>query len=213
LDTPSNGIPAALRIAPVQARSAARLDELLDAAAGVIDEVGYERLTTAMVAERAGASIGTVYRYFPDRIAVLQALARRHLERVAERVATAVLDDAHATWWDAYQAVLEVFIDAYRREPGFRSLRFGDGLDVRPPAEVGNNERIAAVLTSSLHARFDSGDGDDIRHAVTVSVEIADALVTRAFARETDGDQRLITSAREILRSHLSLTYGEPIPA
>ena len=57
---------------PVQARSTARLTALLDAAAAVIDEIGYERLTTAMVAERAGASIGTVYRYFPDRIAVLQ---------------------------------------------------------------------------------------------------------------------------------------------
>jgi AcrR family transcriptional regulator len=73
---------AALRNEPVQARSTARLTALLDAAAAAVQELGYERLTTAMVAERAGASIGTVYRYFPDRIAVLQALASRNLERV-----------------------------------------------------------------------------------------------------------------------------------
>ncbi len=75
-----------LRNEPVQARSAARLTALLDATAAIIDEIGFERLTTAMVAERAGASIGTVYRYFPDRIAVLQALAARNLERVVARV-------------------------------------------------------------------------------------------------------------------------------
>ncbi|WP_207457478.1 TetR/AcrR family transcriptional regulator [Herbiconiux sp. SYSU D00978] len=211
--TPSGQTPADLRIAPVQARSAARLDELLDAAAGVIDEVGYERLTTAMVASRAGASIGTVYRYFPDRIAVLQALARRHLERVADRVGETVRDDEHSTWWDAYEAVLDVFIDAYRNEPGFRSLRFGDGLDVRPPAEVANNERIAAVLTDALHDRFGGGDDDEVRYAVRVSVEIADALVSRAFAAHSTGDERLISSARDILKAHLSLTYGEPVPA
>ena len=65
---------APIRNEPVQARSTARLATLLDSAAAVISEIGYERLTTAMVAERAGASIGTVYRYFPDRIAVLQSL-------------------------------------------------------------------------------------------------------------------------------------------
>ena len=67
------GATALLRNEPVQARSTARLTSLLDAAAEVVDEIGFERLTTAMVAERAGASIGTVYRYFPDRIAVLHS--------------------------------------------------------------------------------------------------------------------------------------------
>ena len=73
------GATALLRNEPVQARSTARLTSLLDAAAQVVDEIGFERLTTAMVAERAGASIGTVYRYFPDRIAVLQSLSARSL--------------------------------------------------------------------------------------------------------------------------------------
>ena len=61
----------ALRVEPAQERSLARIDALLDAAATVVDEVGFDRLTTAQVAELSGASIGTVYRYFPDRIALL----------------------------------------------------------------------------------------------------------------------------------------------
>jgi len=75
-----------IRNEPMQARSTARLAALLDAAAAVVAEIGYERLTTAMVAEGAGASIGTVYRYFPDRIAVLQSLAARNEERIIERL-------------------------------------------------------------------------------------------------------------------------------
>src|SRR5476649_313567 len=98
------GASATLRNEPVQARSTARLTALLDAAAAAIDELGYERLTTAMVAERAGASIGTVYRYFPDRIAVLQALAARNLERLLVGIHAAVRDSHNATWREAVLA-------------------------------------------------------------------------------------------------------------
>src|SRR6478609_3975640 len=84
------GATALLRNEPVQARSTARLTSLLDAAAEVVDDIGFERLTTAMVAERAGASIGTVYRYFPDRIAVLQALRDRALLRYRRSVVEAI---------------------------------------------------------------------------------------------------------------------------
>src|SRR5580698_9128788 len=95
---------ATLRNEPVQARSTARLTALLDAAAAAIDELGYERLTTAMVAERAGASIGTVYRYFPDRIAVLQALASRNLERILASLRSAIADRGNKTWRESVLA-------------------------------------------------------------------------------------------------------------
>ena len=64
-----------LRNSPVQARSVDRLATILDAARPVLQEVGRDRLTTGMVAEAAGCSIGTLYRYFPDRVAVLDAIA------------------------------------------------------------------------------------------------------------------------------------------
>ena len=89
---------ALIRNEPVQARSTARLAALLDAAAQVVHEIGYERLTTAMVAERAGASIGTVYRYFPDRIAVLQSLAARNAERMTDRVLAELRSEQHSDW-------------------------------------------------------------------------------------------------------------------
>src|SRR5580698_7854134 len=126
------GASANLRNEPVQARSTARLSALLDAAAAAIAELGYERLTTAMVAERAGASIGTVYRYFPDRIAVLQALAGRNLDRILGNIERAVTDRRSGGWRDSITAFFDSYVDAFRSEPGFASLRAGDVLDLRP---------------------------------------------------------------------------------
>lgn len=63
-----------LRNVPVQARSQRRLAELKGAARLAAELHGYDRFTTAHVAELAGASIGTVYRYVPDRVALLDLI-------------------------------------------------------------------------------------------------------------------------------------------
>lgn len=205
------GVPAQLRNEPVQARSAARLTALLDAAAAVVDEVGYERLTTAMVAERAGASIGTVYRYFPDRIAVLQALASRNLERVLGRIHEEFSDERHANWMSAVEAAFDVFVEAFRTEPGFRSLRSGDVLDLRPPVTPTTyNSHIAEEMLRRLSERFGLEQNDKARFAMESAVEVTDALVARAFARDANGDKAFLDQGRSVVRYVLTQQFGEP---
>jgi AcrR family transcriptional regulator len=70
------------RKTPVQARSAASVDAILEATTQVLLHVGKERLTTTRVAARAGVSVGTLYQYFPNKSALLQAALRRHLNEV-----------------------------------------------------------------------------------------------------------------------------------
>jgi AcrR family transcriptional regulator len=69
----------------VQARSARTLEVVVTAGREILSEVGRDHLTTLLVAERAGVSIGTVYRYFIDKIALLdqiQPLAVHGVEQV-----------------------------------------------------------------------------------------------------------------------------------
>ena len=61
------------RKSPVQARSAASVDAILEATIQVLLDDGKERLTTTRVALRAGVSVGTLYQYFPNKSALLQA--------------------------------------------------------------------------------------------------------------------------------------------
>lgn len=63
-----------LRNKPLQDRSRQRLAEIRTAARLVLNEVGRDRLTSQLVADRAGCSIGTFYRYFEDRVALLDDL-------------------------------------------------------------------------------------------------------------------------------------------
>lgn len=188
----------ALRNEPVQARSTARLEGLLNAAASIVDEIGFERLTTAMVAERAGASIGTVYRYFPDRIAVLQALSARNLERVLTKVGDEVLKPEHADWITALSAAMGILVEAFRTEPGFRGLRVGDAIDLGPVSDRPYKAVVADRMLDGLVSRFGVVDSPELRMRFEAVIEVSDALASRAFRTDRDGDERYLQYGYEI---------------
>ena len=205
----SDGI-VLLRNEPVQARSTARLASLLDAAATIIDEIGYERLTTAMVAERAGASIGTVYRYFPDRIVVLQSLSARSLGGFVEGTRMTILDPAHTTWWDAVGACIVGMTTAFRSLPGFRSLRLGDVLDVRPAQSAQSGSTVvASAAATAISERFGLPI-EELAHRLEVVIVVCDSLLSRAFTYDSSGDSKLIDEAMTISKAYMTGFYGDP---
>jgi AcrR family transcriptional regulator len=71
-----------LRSQPQQKRSQERVERILDAAAIVFDEVGFEAATTHAIASRANTAVGSLYQFFPDKLAIFNALELRHVERV-----------------------------------------------------------------------------------------------------------------------------------
>lgn len=73
---------ASMRRLPKQKRSRERVERILDAAAFVFAEVGYEAATTHAIAARAATAIGSLYQFFPDKLAIFHALEERHMEQV-----------------------------------------------------------------------------------------------------------------------------------
>jgi AcrR family transcriptional regulator len=77
----------------MQARAAATVDTLFEAAARILESGDAARLTTNRIAERAGFSIGTLYGYFPNKRGLLRAMALREARRQQVHV-LAALDEA-----------------------------------------------------------------------------------------------------------------------
>lgn len=198
-----------LRHEPVQARSNARLTGLLDAAAATIDHVGYERLTTAMVAERANASIGTVYRYFPDRIAVLQGVATRAISRFLDDVDDTVTAAEHPDLTAAVDRLLDRFADAFHRQPAFAALRFGDVLDLRPRGKDTTGMRVVAErMAHLLDSHRGSLSEQELSFHLEVAFTLADALLARAFWSDRKGDATFIGEARAAAQRYLESAAG-----
>lgn len=80
--TESPQLKTQLRRKPQQKRSQQRVEQILKAAAEVFDDVGYEAATTHMIAARSGTAIGSLYQFFPDKLAIFHSLEARHMERV-----------------------------------------------------------------------------------------------------------------------------------
>lgn len=83
---------------PQQRRSQATVDAILDAAAHLFCARGFECTSTNAIAERAGVSIGSCYQYFPNKLALLEALRERHIKGLWQ-VIGAACDEARAMPW------------------------------------------------------------------------------------------------------------------
>lgn len=200
-----------LRRAPVQRRSAERLTRILDACADLLDEVGYDALSTRAVAVRADVPIGSVYRFFGNKRQMADALAQRNLERYTERVTERLTKaDAGQTdagpdgggWRGALDAVLDEYLAMKRTAPGFSLIDFGNQIPVGDRHAVPNH-RVAERLTELLSGYLGRRPDDDLRRVFLVAVETADTLVQLAFRVAPDGDEKIIEEARELLRAYL----------
>jgi AcrR family transcriptional regulator len=74
--------PTKPRKVPKQERSKATVEAILEAAAQLLVELRYARMTTAKVAARAGVSVGSLYQYFPTKDALVGALVARKFARI-----------------------------------------------------------------------------------------------------------------------------------
>ncbi|MDQ0778285.1 AcrR family transcriptional regulator [Streptomyces aurantiacus] len=193
-----------LRRAPVQRRSAERLTRILDACADLLDEVGYDALSTRAVALRAGVPIGSVYRFFGNKRAMADALAQRNLDIYTERVGRRLQETgAGAGWRVAVDAILDEYIAMKRTAPGFSLVDFGNQIPVGT-RDAEPNTRVADGLTDMLSAFLGRAPDDDLRRSSLIAVEAADTLVQLAFRLSPSGDERVIEETRELLRAYLS---------
>ncbi|WP_329018025.1 TetR family transcriptional regulator [Micromonospora rifamycinica] len=177
---------------------------MLNACAELVDEVGYEGLTTTLLAERAEVAIGSVYQFFPDKRAIVQALTLRTMEAYLQRLDERFASDDLTHWWDGVDAGIDEYICMHRTVPGFRTLHFGDVVDLHLLDEQrDNNGVIADQLARVLTERFGMTDEPRLRFCLEIAVEAADALIKLAFRRKQEGDERVLAEAKALIREYL----------
>lgn len=197
-----------IRTEPVQQRSAERITSLLDAAAHLIDDQGIDGLTTSEVASRSGSSVGVVYRYFPNIQELLRALAERNMQRFTDRVFGAMTEQPDE-WMVAMNDAIDAYVDLTRFEPGFRALAFGDVINKRfLHPDASNNSVLARAFHDLLVKKYGVEPTDELAFDLEVIVEIADALLARAFQYDRNGDERFIEKLRVIVFEYMAPHAG-----
>lgn len=102
---------------PKQARAQATVNAVLEAAFQILEEDGEARLTTNLIAERAGVSIGTLYQYFEDREAILAAMGQRQAEATRERITKIILESPET---GSVRAIVKAIMSGIAGSPATR---------------------------------------------------------------------------------------------
>jgi AcrR family transcriptional regulator len=193
-----------VRRVPTQARSQERVERVLDAAAHVFAEVGFDAATTEGIAARAGTSIGSVYQFFPNKRALLYAIAARYAERVQRTFDELVQREAESHWTDFLERAIDVLADFHREEPGFRALvRNWSSQEFLAQDEASTREftRLTAALIAARVPRIPAKKRETI---ATVLVETVSALLVATQRHDPKTSKTLVREYKEMLRRWLS---------
>ena len=135
---------------PSQERGKLRVAALLDAAESVIAENGYEAATMTEIAARAGASIGSLYQYFPTKTVVADALRTRLRDALCAELAALATTAPGWTAAELARNLLATLPEFFRRRPAMLNIAEANRLPLPAAADVRHRLRkeVAAVLVA-----------------------------------------------------------------
>ncbi|WP_084471847.1 TetR/AcrR family transcriptional regulator [Haloglycomyces albus] len=194
----------ALRRLPVQERSAARVGRMLDAAADLIEEVGYDRLSTTAIAQKADVAIGSVYQFFGDKRSLAEALSQRYIKQYFERLEVRLNTDNPDNWRSGVAAAFKEYTYMYRTAPGFRVLHLADAIDPGKGSTIATGaDVIAGHIATMLEDHYSVRITPNLRETIGVAVETGQALVRLAFRRDKTGDDAALAEAERVVCDYL----------
>jgi AcrR family transcriptional regulator len=197
-------VPLKPRKQPVQARSETTVLAIHEASIQVLLSIGYRKLTTTRVAERAGVSVGTLYQYFPNR----QALIRAVLERYLMEMSASIQADCQTLRGRSLDEIARGLVDAmiaakWRRLEVSRAMH-------EPLVEVGGAElaRASAARGASLVAdllRSCSEIGAvDVEPLAVFLVMACTSMLQAAFIEYAADKETIRMHMRAMVRGYLS---------
>ncbi|MCH9752850.1 MAG: TetR/AcrR family transcriptional regulator [Alphaproteobacteria bacterium] len=189
------------RATPNQNRSQKTMERVLNAAAELLEEVGFEGLSTNMICKRAGLTPPALYRYFPNKYAVLKELGERLME-----AQNALLND-----WNPEVEPLAPQIEHFLRETLLVTRTFKAGgwimrslhaTPVLSNVRVESHRRMATLMTEKTVEYRPNLDRNQVFASARVSVELGYALIEMLFDEPTIDEDAALRMTAEILADH-----------
>lgn len=188
---------------PQQQRSRKRVDQILDAARQVIAERGSTGVTITEIAEVAGITAGSMYQYFPNKAAIIDALGARYLDafrlrmeaQIAATPKTAV--DMAATFDTLIEEDYQTCLD----DPAMRDVWLG-GATNKSLRDIYNAEshRNVAILTEAAQPLVRVAEQDGLATSIALMFHFGDTAIRVALDQPPTEGRQTIERAKAMLR-------------
>ncbi len=164
-----------------QQRSRATVDALIEATARVLVREGFERASTNRIAAEAGASIGSLYQYFPTKEALVVAVIERHKNDMMEVLRRALVRVAGMPLEQGVRELVALMIDAHRVDPELHRVLVEQIPRIGRLAEVeGFDREVRALLRAYLEAHRGELRPLDLDLAAFICVSSVETLAHEA---------------------------------
>jgi AcrR family transcriptional regulator len=201
-----DGQVASPRRAPSQQRSRERVERMLAAASALIAEQGSDAMRMGEVAERAGVSIGSLYQFFPDKGAIIWALAERHTAESQACIAAALRDVTDAEGLRrAFSELVDIYYGLFLAEPVMRDIWSGTQADkALRQLELADSRANAEFLTTVLKRLRPGADPVALDTTAFLIWQMGEAAMRLAISVERqEGDRLVVAYKRMALRELL----------
>jgi AcrR family transcriptional regulator len=191
---------------PQQARSRARVAQILAAADAILSEDGVTALTVRRIAERADVPVGSIYQFFGDKSAVIDAVARAYVAESDASIEDLVraAETGEGDWSDPVGRMLDAFVGLYRSHPGYVALWSGRHMSAEVAlVDEANTELIVSGVQRILAAQAGLPPGPELELAANVAVRAVNGLLSYAFARSRTGDDAVLAEMTRLLHQYL----------
>lgn len=185
--------PTAARRQPVQGRSQDTVQQIFSAASALLEKCALGEITTVRIAREAGLSVGALYRFFPDKQAIYDAIAVRRVEEFREAV-TATLAECDLTDGTSFlNAVIDAYIAFLDRNPDFRTLALSRQIS---PATRENQVQPEAGAPSMVRS-FMIGElgvlaSPELNRKLRIAAETGEHLIAYAYQQTSEADRRAV---------------------
>jgi AcrR family transcriptional regulator len=206
-------LSASPRRVPVQGRSQHTVQRVLDAASSLLEQMPLEDVTTTRIAAEAGLSIGALYRFFPDKQTIVDAIAVRHVEQFRASLVGTVLKTVAAQLTKLQKlspvAFLGAIIDAYivylDAHPDFRAISFGRHISAATrERQVSPDSGVTALLKRFVLEQLDSADTAELDLKLRIVSEAGERLIAHAYEQPAREERdRVIAEMKKMLASYL----------
>jgi AcrR family transcriptional regulator len=176
----------AVKTQPAQRRATETFERILEVGALTLADVGIDRFSTNLVCERAGLSPPALYRYFPNKYALLCELGRRLMERQNELVPSWITPEALVGPRAGLEAALRgLLLDTYRvtRETraGVWITRALRALPALASVRLESHAKVAQAQLELLRSAYPDADLEELRLLSRVTVELIYAMTELLF--------------------------------
>lgn len=200
-----------MKIAPAQDRARDTIEQIIAATAALLGEVGVERLSTNLVCQKAGITPPALYRYFPNKYAILAEMARRLME-AEDRIVLAWLEAGQGDRTAAVEVQIEQQIalnralrDVARAQPGgVWILRVMRSVPTLREIRAESTRLVIEAVYERLCQVWPAVDPTRLRAAVTLAINLSTA--TNELILDEDAQEDEVS--REFARM-LALYYND----